>query len=370
MEATGTRSPFGRLRLQVDWTIFLLVSSIGAIGLLNLYSATGGELSGRFLQQVYWYLLGISAFLVVATIDYRQYNQYGYWIYVGWVVVLLLTLFIGRQIKGSTRWIGYGPLQVQPSELMKIVLILAIAKYLHNEPSLEGRGLKDLAIPFGLLALPVALILAQPDLGTGLIIVLIFFSLMLMTRLKVRSFLVLLSTLVVIAPLTWSFLLKDYQKRRFLSFLDPQADPTGAGYHLRQSIIAIGSGEMVGKGYQQGTQTHLRFLPETWTDFPFALWAEEWGFIGSIVLLGLYLFLIIWSVNLSRTARDRFASVVCLGVAVMFFWHVVINVGMVSGVLPIVGMTLPLVSYGGSSVITFMIGAGLLMNISIRRYGR
>ena len=362
------RPPLGSFRFQVDWTIFLLVASIAAIGLLNLHSATQGRVSGRFLQQVYWFLLGISAFLVAATIDYRQYNQYGYWIYVGWVLLLVLTLLVGRRVKGSTRWIGYGPLQLQPSELMKIVLILALGKYLHNEPSLEARGLKDLFIPFGLLAVPVALILAQPDLGTALIIVLIFFSLMLMTRLKVRSFLVLLSTLVLIAPITWSFLLENYQKRRFLSFLDPDADPTGAGYHLRQSMIAIGSGELLGKGYQQGTQTHLRWLPEAWTDFPFSLWAEEWGFVGSLVLLGLYLFLIIWAVNLARTARDRFASVVCIGVAIMFFWHVVINVGMVSGLLPIVGMTLPLVSYGGSSVLTFMIGAGLLMNISIRRY--
>lgn len=361
---------FGRFRFQIDWTIFLVVASIAAIGLLNLYSATDGQVSGRFLQQVYWLILGTSAFLVVATIDYRQYNQYGYWIYLGWLVVLIATLFLGRRVKGSTRWIGYGPLQVQPSELMKIVLIVAIAKFLHNEPTLEGRGLKGLAIPFGLLALPVALILAQPDLGTGLIIVLIFFSLMLMTRLKLRSFLVMLSTLVVIAPLTWSFVLEDYQKRRFLSFLDPDADPTGAGYHLKQSIIAIGSGEVLGKGFRQGTQTHLRFLPETWTDFPFALWAEEWGFVGGLVLLGLYLFLIVWAMGLARSAHDRFASVLCVGIALMFFWHVLINVGMVSGILPIVGMTLPLVSYGGSSVLTFMIGAGLLMNVSIRRYSR
>lgn len=360
--------PMGRMRFQLDWTIFLLIGAIAAVGLLNLYSASGGSLSGRFLQQIYWFILGTSAFLVVATIDYRQYNHYGYWIYVGGLVLLALTLVIGRKVKGSTRWIGYGPLGVQPSELIKIVVIIVLAKYLHSDPRIEGRGLKDLAIPFGLVAAPVALILAQPDLGTSLLIILIFFSLMLMTKLKLRSFLLLLSSLVVIAPLTWTLLLKDYQKRRFLSFLDPEADPTGAGYHLKQSLIAIGSGELTGKGFQQGTQSHLRFLPESWTDFPFAVWAEEWGFIGSVVLLGLYLFLIVWGVNLARTARDRFASVVCIGVAVMFFWHVLINIGMVSGLLPIVGVTLPLISYGGSSVLTFMIGAGLLMNVSIRRY--
>jgi rod shape determining protein RodA len=359
---------YQRLRLQIDWTLFLLVAAISTIGLMNLYSASGGQWSGRFLQQVYWYLLGVSAFLVVATIDYRQYNQWGYIIYVVWIVVLLATLFIGRRVKGSTRWIGYGPLQLQPSELMKIVVLVTLAKYLHNDPHLEGRGLRDLAVPFGLVAVPVALILVQPDLGTALLVTLMFFSIMLLTKLKLRSFLVLLASLVVIAPLTWAFLLEDYQKRRFLSFVDPEADPTGAGYHLTQSIVAIGSGRLTGKGFGQGTQSHLHFLPESWTDFPFAVWAEEWGFVGSLALLALYLYLIIWSVALARTARDRFASVICVGVATMFFWHVIINIGMVCGLMPIVGVTLPLVSYGGSSLLTFMIGAGLLMNVSIRRY--
>lgn len=357
-----------RFRLQVDWTLFLLVTAITFIGLLNLYSTSGGQISGRFLQQIYWFLLGISAFLVVATIDYRQYNQWGYLIYAGGILILILTLAVGRRVKGSTRWIGYGPLQVQPSELTKIVVLITLAKYLHNDPHLEGRGLKDLALPFALMSVPVALILVQPDLGTALLVVLMFFTLMLLTKLKLRSFLVLLASMVVIAPLTWAFLLEDYQKRRFLSFLDPDADPTGAGYHLRQSLVAIGSGQLTGKGYFQGTQGHLHFLPESWTDFPFSVWAEEWGFVGALVLLGLYLYLIIYAINLARSARDRFASVICVGVATMFFWHVLINIGMVCGILPVVGVTLPLVSYGGSSLLTFMIGAGLLMNVSIRRF--
>jgi rod shape determining protein RodA len=342
-----------RFRLQVDWTLFLLVTAITFIGLLNLYSTSGGQISGRFLQQVYWFLLGISAFLVVATIDYRQYNQWGYLIYAAGILILILTLAVGKRVKGSTRWIGYGPLQVQPSELTKIVVLITLAKYLHNDPHLEGRGLKDLALPFALVAPPV---------------VLMFFTLMLLTKLKLRSFLVLLASLVVIAPLTWSFLLEDYQKRRFLSFLDPDSDPTGSGYHLIQSKVAIGSGGMTGKGYFQGTQGHLHFLPESWTDFPFSVWAEEWGLVGGVVLLGLYLYLIVYAINLARSARDRFASVICVGVATMFFWHVLINIGMVCGILPVVGVTLPLVSYGGSSLLTFMIGAGLLMNVSIRRF--
>jgi rod shape determining protein RodA len=199
--------PMGRMRFQLDWTIFLLIAAIAAVGLLNLYSASGGSLSGRFLQQIYWFILGTSAFLVVATIDYRQYNHYGYWIYAGGLFLLFLTLLVGRRVKGSTRWIGYGPLGVQPSELIKIVVIIGLAKYLHSDPRIEGRGLKDLAGPFALVAAPVALILAQPDLGTSLLVILIFFSLMLMTKLKVRSFLLLLSSLVIFAPLTWTLLL-------------------------------------------------------------------------------------------------------------------------------------------------------------------
>jgi rod shape determining protein RodA len=360
---------FRRLRIQLDWTLLLLLSSIVAIGLINLYSASRVVRSGMFLQQIFWVILGFSAFLVVATIDYRLYNQYGYFIYGLGTLALVLVLFIGRTVKGSTRWLGYGPIQVQPSELMKVVVIVALAKYLHNDPTPEGRTLKHLAAPFGLVALPVALILLQPDLGTGMLILLIFFSIMLMTKLKIRSLITLLSTGVVILPMTWSFLLKDYQKRRILAFLDPASDPSGAGWHSRQSVYAIGSGQISGKGYMQGTQHKFHFLPEHWTDFPYSVWAEEWGFVGALVLLGLYLFLIIWAIRLGAKARDRFGAVLCIGVGSMFFWHVVINIGMVTGLFPVVGVTLPLFSYGGSSILTFMLGAGLLMSVGSRRFG-
>ncbi|MCD6498153.1 MAG: rod shape-determining protein RodA [Deltaproteobacteria bacterium] len=359
---------FRKIRVQIDWTLLLVIMAIVAVGLINLYSASRTAVPGMFTHQIYGLILGFSAFLVITTIDYRLYNQYGYLIYGLGIATLVLVLFVGRTVKGSTRWIGFGPLQIQPSELMKVVMAIALAKYLHNDPTPEGRTLKQMAAPFALVALPVALILKQPDLGTGMLVLLMFFSVMLFTKLKLRSLLTLISTGAVILPLTWSLLLKGYQKRRILAFLDPSADPTGAGWHLRQSIYAIGSGRILGKGFLQGTQHQFQFLPEHWTDFPFSVWAEEWGFIGGIILLGLYLFLVLWSIRLAANAKDRFGALLCLGIGSMFFWHVVINIGMVTGLLPVVGVTLPLFSYGRSSVLTFMLGAGLLMSVASRRY--
>jgi len=224
-----------------------------------------------------------------------------------------------------------------------------------------------MAIPFLLVGLPVLLILRQPDLGTAMLIFLLFLSVMMLIKLKLRSVITLLLTTVLALPLTWSYLLKDYQKQRIFTFLSPGTDPSGAGWHLRQSLFATGSGQLIGKGYMKGTQNQLHFLPERWTDFPFAVWAEEWGFLGSAALIGIYFFVILWSVRLAGQARDRFGAVMCVGVAALYFWHTVINIGMVTGLMPVVGVTLPLMSYGGSSVLTMMMAAGLVMNVSIRK---
>ena len=357
-----------KLRIQIDWTLLLVLAAIVAVGMINLYSASRTAIPGMFTHQLYMVILGFSAFIVVSTIDARVYQQYGYIIYAVGNIILLAVLFIGKTVKGSTRWIGVGPIQVQPSELMKVVVAIALAKYLHNDPMPEGRTLRHMVAPFALVALPMGLILLQPDLGTGMLILLMFFSVMLFTKLKLRSLFTLVLTGVIILPLTWAFLLQGYQKRRILAFLDPSSDPTGAGWHSRQSIYAVGSGQVFGKGYMQGTQHMFNFLPEHWTDFPFSVWAEEWGFVGSMVLLGLYLFLIIWAIHLASQAKDRFGAVLCIAIGSFFFWHVVINIGMVTGIMPVVGVTLPLFSYGGSSILTFMLGAGLLMSVGSRRF--
>jgi rod shape determining protein RodA len=251
---------------------------------------------------------------------------------------------------------------------MKLSFIIALAKHLHNDPRTEGRTLKDLIIPGLILAGPLVLILAQPDLGTALLIVFIFATIMFLTHLKLRSLVTLIVSLAVCAPLTWEYLLHDYQRERLTSFLAPEQDLLDTGWHAHQAKVAIGSGGFTGKGFLHGTQNQHKFLPDQHTDFPFPVWAEEQGFAGSILLIVLYTALILWGLKIASEAKDRFGAVCAVGVSALIFWQTVINLGMVSGMLPVVGITLPLFSYGGSSVLTIMTGIGLLMNISIRRF--
>ncbi len=358
----------GRFFVRIDWTLLLIIFSILAIGLLNLYSATRFLGPRLFTKQIYFVFLGTAAFFITAAIDYRVYDRLAYPIYAIGLFLLALVLVIGRTTLGAKRWLVLGPVVVQPSELMKLALIIALGHYIHASPpsTEEGRSIKDLAMPSVLVGIPFLMILLQPDLGTGIMLLLIFFSIMFLLKLRLRSVLTLATFGLALLPLIWTFVLKDYQKARILTFLDPASDPTGSGWHIRQSIYAIGSGNFFGKGFLQGTQSQYKFLPAQWSDFPFSVWCEEWGFIGGMVLIGLYAVLVIWSIRLALRARDRFASVLCLGVGAMFFWHTFINLGMVMGLMPVVGITLPLFSYGGSSVLTFMIGAGLLMSVSSR----
>jgi rod shape determining protein RodA len=362
--------PEGRFYLRIDWTLLLLLISLTGLGLLNLYSTTAQSKNPMFTQQIYWIFLGFSAFLVTATIDYRVYDKMAYVIYILGIIALILVLIIGKGKFGARRWLYFGPFGIQPSELMKIGVILAIAHQIKASPpkAEEGRSLIELLPPFLLVGIPFILILIQPDLGTGLIVLLVFFSIMFLLRLRIRSLLTLFSTVIITMPLIWAFVLKGYQKGRIFTFLDPSTDPSGDGWQIRQSIFAIGSGKYVGKGFMKGTQSQYQFLPAQWSDFPFSVWCEEWGFIGAVVLVGLYFVLVLWSIRLAVTIKDRFASTICLGVGSLFFWHIIINILMVMGLLPIVGVTLPLFSHGGSSLLTFMIAAGLLMSVSARRY--
>jgi len=356
-----------KLRQHFDWPLFGAVLVLSVLGVVNLYSATASTTMTLARQQVYWLGLGTLVFLAVTALDYRIYNRLAYLLYGAGLVGLILVLIVGRSVNGAQRWLQLGIIGFQPSEPMKVLMIIALAKYLHDDPVVEGRSLKHMAIPFLVVGLPVLLILRQPDLGTAMMFFLIFLSVMLLTKLKLRSVITLFLVAVLSLPITWSYLLKDYQKQRIFTYLNPNSDPSGAGWHARQSQYAIGSGRMIGKGYMEGTQNQLHFLPERWTDFPFAVWAEEWGFAGSAALLGIYLFIILWAVKLASQARDRFGAVLCVGVAALFFWHTVINIGMVTGMMPVVGVTLPLMSYGGSSVLTMMCAVGLLMNVSIRK---
>jgi rod shape determining protein RodA len=324
---------------------------------------------GLYSQQLIFLGVGTVAFVAAAAIDYRVYERLAPAIYAGCVLALLAVLVIGKSVNGSRRWIGVSWLGGQPSELAKIGVIVMLAKLGSNErDELRARGAIGMMAALGVLLLPVGLIYLQPDLGTALLLYIIGFSIILLASFRLGDKLWALALGPVLVALRLAIGLKGYQRKRLATFLDPSSDPSGAGYHARQSVYAIGSGRWSGKGWLHGTQNQLQFLPEHWTDFPFAVWAEEWGLMGALALLGCYLFLILWALGVSATARDRFGQLLALGVAALVFWQVVVNIGMVTGVLPVVGVTLPLVSYGGSSLITVLIALGLLMNVSIRRY--
>ncbi len=359
-----------RSRDRFDWVLFLVASLLAVVGVINLYSATSAvkaALSDLYVLQVYWLVVGGILAAIVAAIDYRHYERFGYAAYGFGVVLLLLVFVLGRDIRGSSRWIYIGSFSLQPSEFMKLFLIIALAKYLHDDPRAEGRTLRDLVVPAAIAAVPMLLVLRQPDLGTALILGLIFASIVLMTRIKWKSMAYLGAGSAVLLPVIWGYGLKDYQKQRIVSFLNPEANILGANWHGHNARVAIGAGQVAGEGFMKGTQNQFLFLPDQFSDFPFAVYAEEWGFLGSVFLVALYAALVLWAIRVAAGARDRFGAVISIGVGAMIFWHAIFNVGMVTGLLPVVGVTLPLFSFGGSSVMTIMIGLGLLMNVSLRR---
>ena len=357
-----------RLKENVDWGLVLVTVLIALLGIVNLRSASLVADSTAYITQIVWVILGGVFAILVAAIDYRHYERYSHIIYGICVLMLVLVLIIGREVKGSSRWLGFWELGVQPSELTKIAMILVTARFFAGARRPEGYSLKDLAPAIGTLMVPAVLILLEPDLGSTLVVVFIFASLLFFERLQRRTWLVLSAATLVSIPLMWYFGLHDYQKERILSFLDPDRYKLGSGWHARQSVIAVGSGQFTGKGYLHSTQTWGRFLPETRTDFVLATYAEEHGFLGILVLLALYFFLIAWALRIASTARDRFGALVAVGVAALIFWQVLFNVGMVVGMLPVVGITLPLMSYGGSSLLTVLIGIGLLLSVSAHRH--
>jgi rod shape determining protein RodA len=364
-------SLLGRARDNFDWTLFLVAAVLGVIGVVNLYSATSvarAALSDVYVQQVYWLVFGGILATIVTAIDYRHYERLGYVLYAVGIVLLLLVFILGKDIRGSSRWIYIGSFSFQPSEFMKLFLCIALAKYLHDDAKSEARSLKDLLVPAVLTGIPTLLVLKQPDLGTALIIFLMFVSICALVRFRLRQLLLVAAGAAVVAEVAWNYGLKAYQKERITSFLNPDANVLGAGWHAHHARIAIGDGGVLGQGFMRGTQNQFLFLPDQYSDFPFAVFAEDWGFVGSLVLVLLYAFLVLWAIRIAATARDRFGAVLAIGVGSLIFWHALFNLGMVTGLLPVVGVTLPLFSYGGSSVLTVMIGIGLLMNVSMRRY--
>ncbi len=362
---------FGLPRDNFDWALFLTACALAVIGVVNLYSATSvsrAALSDIYIQQVYWLVLGGILGSAVAVIDYRHYERLGYLLYAVGIVFLVLVFILGKDIRGSSRWINIGGFGFQPSEFMKLFMIIALAKYLHDDPKTEARTLKDLVVPALLAAIPTLLILKQPDLGTALIHALIFATICLLTRIRWQTLAFIGISFGIAMPVAWTYVMHDYQKQRILVFLNPEANLLGSGWHAHHARVAIGAGGWTGQGFMRGTQNQFLFLPDQHSDFPFAVFAEDWGFFGCLVLVALYSFLVLWAVRIAATAKDRFGAVLAIGVGALVFWHAFFNLGMVTGILPVVGVTLPLFSAGGSSVLTIMMGIGLLMNVSMRRF--
>jgi len=365
LAAMPQRKPFAHFPVHIA----VLVLAISAIGIWNLASASRSAHAPVWIQQTAWMGGGIVLALGMTLFDTRTFQRAAWVLYGGVLLLLLVVLVKGRVVMGARRWIGVGPLNLQPSELAKVAVMLALAAWFHvdAEKRKDGYGLLGLAVPLVIVFVPAVLVLRQPDLGTALIILAIGLTQILFAKVRWKTLAILAA--VGIGGATFAYPhMKPYQKKRIETFLNPQGDALGAGYHATQSMIAVGSGQGLGKGWGQGTQTYFSFLPEQHTDFIFSVWAEEHGFLGCLLLVALYFALVTSAIEICGGARDRFAAFLAVGLTGMLFWHVFINVGMVIGVLPVVGVTLPLMSYGGSSVLTVFTGIGLLANVGMRRF--
>ena len=359
-----------RLLFNFDWVMLCVVAVIASMALINLYSSsyTGNGASAVFLKQLYFYLFGFGLILVMISFDYRSLILWSYPLYIAVILLLLAALLLGSHVAHTQRWINLGFFRLQPSEPAKLMLVITLASYYYRKDTGKGFTLGELAIPALLTGLPFVLILKQPDLGTALMLGAIFVSMTLFVKLRWSTLATLGGICLAAIPIGWKFFLKPYQRQRIETFLNPEADPMNSGYHIMQSKIAVGSGLKFGKGYLKGTQGHLHFLPERHTDFAFSVWAEEWGFAGSLFLVAIYFFMILWGLNIGISSRDKFGVLLAFGIVSLIFWQAIINLFMVMGLLPVVGIPLPLFSYGGSSLLTTLLGIGLLMNIRMRRF--
>lgn len=360
-----------RLLQHFDWVMLLMILLVGAMALTNLYSATYIADKGAspiFYKQLIFFGVGLAVILLIITQEYQLVTKFGYVLYGLILLLLLYTLLFVSPILGSQRWIDLGFFNLQPSEPAKLALILVLASCYASTDAPGGYRLRNLVKPGLLVLLPFVLIAKQPDLGTGLICAIIFVSMTLYVRLRWTTLAILSATALSCIFVGWKFLLKDYQRQRIETFLNPEADIMNHGYQIMQSKIAVGSGKIFGKGFLEGTQGHLYFLPEKHTDFAFSIWAEEWGFAGALFFLGCYFFMLIWGMNVAMSAKDKLGSILAFGCVALIFWQAVINLFMIMGFLPVVGVPLPIFSYGGSSLLTNMAAIGLIMSVRMRSF--
>jgi rod shape determining protein RodA len=345
--------------------VFLVVV-LAAIGCSMLYSAADGNMDPWASRQLSRFGLGFVLMFAVALVDVRFWFRNAYFIYLGGLLLLAAVEIFGSTGMGAQRWISLGVVQVQPSELMKVVVVLALARYFHGVASEEiGRPFL-LILPIGLILVPTALVLKQPDLGTAVMLLMMGAAVFFVAGVRIWKFIVVLVAGLAAIPIGWQFL-HGYQRQRVWTFLDPESDPLGSGYHILQSKIALGSGGLFGRGFLQGTQTHLEFLPEKQTDFIFTMLAEEFGMLGGLGLLTVYTMVFVYGAAIAYRSRNHFGRLLAMGLIVNLFLYVFINIAMVMGLLPVVGVPLPLISYGGTAMLAVMISLGLIISVSIHR---
>jgi rod shape determining protein RodA len=356
---------------KFNWNMLFLELLLFVVGIWNLISATAvaDKSSGLYRQQLMYFGIGMAlTALMLIFIHYSLFSRLGYIIYFFNIFLLALVLVAGKSSLGARRWIGFGGFRIQPSEFMKLSMVICLAKYFETDRTVGGYGFKDLLLPTFLVLIPCGLIMLQPDLGTALIILATFGSMMLFMKVKRHVLISIALCAIVALPAAYKFALKPYQRQRIVSFIDPWSDTKGSGYNSIQSMIAVGSGELFGKGWRKGTQSHLNFLPEHHTDFIFSVFSEEEGFVWCVALLGAYLAFLMTGLSVAYQSHDKFGILLAFGIVSIFFWHIFINMGMVMGMLPIVGVPLPFLSYGGSALLTAMLGVAILTNIANKKF--
>lgn len=355
---------------KFNWNMLILEFILVGIGIWNLISATAvdDKSQGLFRNQLIWFGIGLIVTAIILMIHYSFLSRVAYIVYFANIILLVAVLIIGKSSLGARRWIGIGGFTIQPSEFMKVSMVLCLAKYFESDRTVGGYGLKELALPTLLVAVPAFLIMLQPDLGTAMIVLLTFGSMMLFIKVKPKTMLMIALVFVTTLPVIYKFGLKPYQRQRLVTFVDPMSDPKGSGYNSIQSMIAVGSGQLLGKGYKKGTQSQLNFLPEHHTDFIFSVFSEEHGFAGCVILLLLYLVFLMNGLQVAFQSHDKFALLLVVGLLSIYFWHIFINMGMVMGILPIVGVPLPFLSYGGSALITATLGVAIITNVANKKF--
>ncbi len=351
----------------MDWTFLLLVILIACIGFAMLFSVANGSLNPWASRQMVRFAIGLVIFFIVAFTDIRVWMDMAYPFYFAVLVLLIAVDFVGVTGMGAQRWLKLGPIQIQPSEIMKIAVVMALARYFHGI-TLDQVSRPLFLIPvFAMIGIPMVIVLRQPDLGTAALLGATGVALLFLAGLKFRIIFTSLFLAIPAGYVAWTYVLLDYQKERIFTFLDPSRDPLGAGYNIIQSIIALGSGGLFGKGYMQGSQAQLDFLPEKQTDFIFTMLGEEFGLVGGAFLLGLYVVVLGYGIAYALQSKNHFGRLLAMGICVNFFLYLFINAAMVMGLLPVVGVPLPLVSYGGTAMMTLMFGFGLLMSVHIHK---